>query len=210
MKCKCIIFDCDGVLVDSEVLSNQVLVDMAVALGFDIDLAFALKYFSGRSLKSCTDYIEQTAGRKLPDDFITHYRAKSYQVFKTHLKPVAGVHNLLPRLAVPYCVASSGPLEKIRLNLTTTKLMRYFEGKVFSSYEINSWKPEPDIFLYAAKQMGFAPCDCLVIEDSIAGVEAAKAGGFGVLAYAPDMADNVFAGTDIKTFSDMGRLAELL
>lgn len=210
MKYKCIIFDCDGVLVDSEILSNQVLVDMVTDWGENIDLAYALKNFSGRSLKSCLDYIEQTTGRELSENFIARYREQSYRVFKTHLQPVAGVQGLLPKLTMPYCVASSGPLEKIRRNLTTTNLICYFEGRLFSSYEIKSWKPEPGIFLHAAQQMGFAPEDCLVIEDSIAGVEAAKAGGLGVYAYVPESAEDVFVDTDVKVFSHTGALDKLL
>ncbi len=210
MKYKCIIFDCDGVLVDSEILSNQVLVDMVQGLGADIDLAFALKHFTGRALSSCLEIIEERLGGKLPEDFTANYRRQSYQIFKDHLQPVDGVHEFLSRLTIPYCVASSGPLEKIEANLTTTGLIDKFEGKLFSSYEINSWKPEPGIFLHAAEKMGFSPCDCAVIEDSHAGVQAAQVGGFDVYAYVPDQADNMFADMTSNVFHNMEALGNLL
>ena len=88
----------------------------------------------------------------------------------------------MQKIKVPFCVASSGPVEKIRLNLTTANLIDKFEGRIFSSYDIGSWKPEPGIFLHAAKTMGYSPEECLVIEDSIAGIKAAVAGGFKVYA----------------------------
>ena len=209
MKYKCIIFDCDGVLVDSEVLANQVLVDMVKALGFNIELKFALKHFTGRSLMVCMEIIERKIDKKLPNGFVDQYRQNSYQVFGDHLQPIKGVHNLLSKLHIPYCVASSGPLEKVKRNLTTVGLAEKFTGRMFSSYEIESWKPEPDIFLHAAKQMGFMPNDCIVIEDSLVGVEAAKTGGFDVMVYVPDGQENVFKNMGVTIFSDMGALGRL-
>ncbi len=173
-------------------------------------MAFALKNFTGHALSYCLDLVEERLGGKLPEDFTANYRRQSYQIFKDQLQPVDGVRELLSRLTIPYCVASSGPLEKNEANLTTTGLIDKLEGKLFSSYEINSWKPEPGIFLHAAGKMGFAPCDCAVIEDSLAGVQAAQAGGFDVYIYVPDQADNVFADMASNVFHDMETLGNLL
>lgn len=210
MKYKCIIFDCDGVLVDSEELSIQILVDIGNAYGANISLAYALKNFAGTSIEHCRQYIESQAGQKLPDDFTDQFRQKSYQAFDEHLQPIKGVHALLDALKLPYCVASSGPLDKIKRNLAIVGLSNKFTGRMYSSYEISSWKPEPDIFLYAAKQMGFKPPECVVIEDSLAGVQAARAGGFDVYAYVGDKSHNAFGDVDVQTFNHMSMLVRFL
>ncbi len=210
MKYKCIIFDCDGVLVDSETLSNTVLIDMAKSVGLVMDLHMADKYFTGKSLARNFEYIEKKISKKLPYDFEKNFRKKSFAVFKNNLQPIDGVHDLLNRLTIPYCVASSGPLEKIKLNLTTTKLIDKFDNNIFSCYEIQSWKPEPTIFLHAAEKMGFQPSECVVVEDSISGVHAAKAGGFDVYAYAQDRGKTTFEDMDVTVFYDMNKLDTLL
>lgn len=182
----CIIFDCDGVLVDSEVLGVKVLLDMASEYGVSMDLREAVEAFSGIRLKEGIKMLQQKASRAFPDDFEQAFRARSYEVFKTEMHPVDGIKDVLDSLDIPFCVASSGPLEKIRLNLSVTGLMPYFEEgrRIFSGYEINSWKPDPGIFLHAASVMGFPPSECVVIEDSKAGVIAAHRGGFRVFGYA--------------------------
>ena len=177
---KCIIFDCDGVLVDSEVIGNQVLLSMASEFGLEMNLEDAYKHFNGRSLQDCFLQIEKIINQKLPVNFESEYRKKSFEAFKNELLPVEGVKQFIDNLTIPFCVASSGPVEKIVLNLTTVGLIDKFENKIFSAYQINSWKPEPDLFLYAAKEMGFTIDECMVIEDSRAGVIAAKKGGFKV------------------------------
>jgi HAD superfamily hydrolase (TIGR01509 family) len=183
-KIKCILFDCDGVLVDSEGIGNQVLLNMAAKYGLKISLNEAYKKFNGRSLKDCFQQIEQLINQPLPENFEIAYRKKSFEAFATQIKPIKGVMKFLNSLTIPYCVASSGPVEKIQLTLKTAGLIDKFENKIFSSYQINSWKPDPGIFLHAAQQMGFSVEECLVIEDSLAGVIAAKRGGFKVFGLA--------------------------
>jgi HAD superfamily hydrolase (TIGR01509 family) len=183
-KIKCILFDCDGVLVDSEGIGNQVLLNMAAKYGLKISLNEAYKKFNGRSLKDCFQQIEQLINQPLPENFEIAYRKKSFEAFATQIKPIKGVMKFLNSLTIPYCVASSGPIEKIQLTLKTAGLIDKFENKIFSSYQINSWKPDPGIFLHAAQQMGFSVEECLVIEDSLAGVIAAKRGGFKVFGLA--------------------------
>lgn len=208
MKYKCIIFDCDGVLVDSELISFGVLIEMAEKLGVKIDLNFALKNFQGKSLECVIEYMEDILGHRIPSDFEKLYREKSFEAFKNNVKPIDGVPELLERIKIPYCVASGGPIEKIRLNLSTAKLLDKFENKIFSSYEINSWKPDPGIFLFAAEKMGFTPTECVVIEDSLSGVIAAQNGGFDVLVYV--QGKNLFDNPDLKYFYNMEDLDLLL
>ena len=181
---KCIIFDCDGILVDSETIANQVLLSMSAPFGLKMTMEEAVKNFNGRRLKNIFEQIEKLIDKKLPDSFETDFRKQTFEAFKTDLKAVKGVKRFIENLSVPYCVASSGPVEKITLNLTTTGLIQNFENRIFSSYEINSWKPDPDIFIHACKQMGFKIEQCIVIEDSAAGVIAGVKGGFKVFALA--------------------------
>lgn len=181
---KCIIFDCDGVLVDTEKIGNGVLLEMASEHGFEMKIEDAYRNFNGRKLKDCFRYIEETIDKELPETFETEFRQRSFDAFKTQVKPMEGVIEFIDKLTIPYCVASSGPVEKICLNLEVAGLLDKFENKLFSSYQIGSWKPEPGIFLHAAKEMGFDVKDCIVIEDSVAGVRAGIAGGFKVYGFA--------------------------
>lgn len=184
MEVKCIIFDCDGVLVDTEKIGNGIMLEMAAEYGFKMKLEEAYRDFNGRKLKECFLYIENAIGKKLPDTFEADYRQKSFEAFKTQVKPIEGIVAFIEKLKSPYCVASSGPVDKIRLNLEVAGLLDKFENKIFSSYQINSWKPDPEIFLHAAKEMGFEVKDCIVIEDSKAGVISGVKGGFKVYGFA--------------------------
>jgi HAD superfamily hydrolase (TIGR01509 family) len=181
---KCIIFDCDGVLVDSEPIANRILLSMAKEHGYEMQLEQAIKNFSGRALKDCIQQIEASVHMKMPESFEHEFRQRTFEAFRTELQPVKGAREFIDTLTIAYCVASSGPIEKIRLNLTLTGLIEKFENKIYSSYQINSWKPDPDIFLFAAQQMGFPVNECLVVEDSKAGVIAAIRGGFNVFGFA--------------------------
>ena len=184
MEVKCIIFDCDGVLVDTEKIGNGILLEMAAEHGFEMEIEDAYRDFNGRNLKECFQHIETAIGKKLPESFENEYREKSFEAFRTQVRPMEGVVSFIEKLKIPYCVASSGPVDKIRLNLEVAGLLNKFEGKMYSSYEIKSWKPEPGIFLHAAKEMGFDVKDCIVLEDSRAGVKAGISGGFKVYGFA--------------------------
>ncbi len=210
MKYKCIIFDCDGVLVDSEAISSGVLTEMAKELGIKISHDEALENFTGSSLQYSLKYIENKFGQALPSDFELEFRQKSYEQFALNLKPINGIHEVIQSLTIPFCVASSGPREKIIRNLTTANLIQYFEGNLFSSYDIQSWKPEPDIFLHAAKSKGFEVHECLVIEDSCTGIQAAKSGGFDVIAFVNDGNTQRFQNENISICFSMKELHNLL
>lgn len=210
LKYKCIIFDCDGVLVDSEPIANAVLVEMANDFGANIDLKYAMAHFKGGSMQSCVDKISGLVKEPLPDYFIETYRKRSFEAFKKEVKPVEGVKNVLDNLDIPFCVASSGPVEKIRFNLELTGLLPYFENRIFSCYTINKWKPNPAVFLWAADIMGFKPKDCLIIEDSLTGMKAAKNGGFDVFGFTAHDHNNELENLATRTFNDMNDLLRML
>jgi HAD superfamily hydrolase (TIGR01509 family) len=210
MKYKCIIFDCDGVLVDSEAISAKIFREMASESGCNLDFETVLEQITGTSMKENLNFIRKISGRELPADFETEFRKRSYEAFKKDLKPVKGIHKLLKKIKVPVGVASSGPAEKIKINLTTTNLIDKFGDNIFSSYDIGSWKPEPEIYLYAAKKMGYKPGECAVIEDSEVGIKSAKAGGFDVFGFAHDKNKTVFKELGAMVFFEMDELETLL
>ena len=146
----------------------------------------------------------------LPADFEIEFRERTYEAFKTDLKAVNGIADLIEKLGIPFCVASSGPVEKIRLNLGLVNLLDQFENKIYSSYDIGSWKPDPGIFLHAAKRMGFEPEECAVIEDSASGIRAAIAGGFKVYALANEKMKKTFEQLGAIAFENMKELEKLL
>lgn len=207
---KCVIFDCDGVLVDSEAIGNQVIVDLANQLGANINLEYALQHFKGNSLDNCKLQIEQIIGEPLPNDFESEYRKQSFEKFKRDIKPIEGIKDVLQELKIPFCVASSGPESKIKLNLSVTGLLPFFTDRIFSCYTIQKWKPNPAVFLWAAETMGFHPKDCLIIEDSSIGVKAALDGGFDVFGYTAHDFKNELQKNATKTFDNMLLLPELM
>ncbi len=210
MKFKCIIFDCDGVLVDSEAISAKIFQEMAAESGFKLDFESVLEQITGTSMTENLKFFSENINGELPEDFESEFRKRSYEAFKTDLKPIKGIHDLLEKINIPVGVASSGPVEKIKLNLTTTNLIDYFGNNIFSCYEIGSWKPEPEIYLHAAKKMGFKPGECAVIEDSLAGVQSAKAGGFNVFGFANDKNETAFKELGATVFFSMAELGSLL
>ncbi len=209
-KYKCIIFDCDGVLIDSESIAIGVLVNMANALGANLDFKESLIALKGKSLNSCMTLISELIGKPLPEDFEKDYRANTFETFKKEIQPIKGIKEVLENINLPFCVASSGPENKIRLNLEVTGLLPHFGDKIFSCYAIQKWKPEPDVFLWAAETMGYQPEDCLVIEDSVSGVKAARAGGFDVFGYTEHDYKNELQALATKTFSNMEGLLSIL
>jgi len=175
---QCIIFDCDGVLVDSEPITFSVLAKMSREVGLALSEAELGKLFLGKSLNSIIRFLEGETGKSLIGSFEADFRQRTFARFRTDLQPVAGIKELLEWLMVPVCVASSGPPHKIRMNLEITGLTDYFGANVFSCYDLKRWKPDPAVFLHAAQTMSFTPQQCVVIEDSPVGVRGAKAGGF--------------------------------
>ncbi|MBL4604377.1 MAG: HAD family hydrolase [Flavobacteriaceae bacterium] len=210
MKYKCIIFDCDGILVDSELISNQVIVDLSNELGANITIEYAIKNYAGTSLGYITQDLEDRSQIKVPDSFRDQYRERTYEAFQNELKPIEGIKELLTSIKIPFCVASNGPLHKMRLNLTVTQLIDQLEGNLFSAYEIERWKPDPALFLHAASKMGFKANECAVIEDSLSGVKAAISGGFDVYGFTQAHNEEAFKKEGAIVFNKMNQLYELL
>jgi HAD superfamily hydrolase (TIGR01509 family) len=174
-----IIFDCDGVLVDSEMLSCQCLSDVLSTCGIKLDLAAALELFLGRSTAAVIAHYG-AQGRALPENFPTTLKTRVRETFQSSLRPIPGAAALLEGLATPHCLASSSDLDRVSYSLTLTDLWRYFDNHLYTSQMVARGKPAPDLFLYAAAQLQAAPARTLVIEDSVSGVAAAKAAGMTV------------------------------
>ncbi|WP_425374186.1 HAD family hydrolase [Neorhizobium lilium] len=178
-----VIFDCDGVLVDSEPVSVRVLVDALGRKGVAMEEAEAYRRFLGRSLATVTTAMRDEFGIEADATFLEEMRHDLYRRFRSELQPVKDVADALDGLAVRRCVASSSQPERIRLSLTLTGLIDKFEPHIFSASMVARGKPAPDLFLHAAAQMGADPKDCVVVEDSPAGIEAAHRAGMTVFAF---------------------------
>ncbi|MER9871688.1 HAD family hydrolase [Mesorhizobium sp. M0195] len=178
-----VIFDCDGVLVDSEMLSVSALLEMIALAGGNVSEDIAYEHFLGKSMKSVREILASDFGLDLTDQHLTEMRSELMRKFRQELKPMPGIAQVLPKLGVPCCVASSGTLERIRYALEVTGLLGLLEPHLFSAAMVARGKPAPDLFLHAADKMRAAPRNCLVVEDSPAGIEAARAAGMRVLAF---------------------------
>lgn len=183
---RCVIFDCDGTLVDSEYLCNLGLEIMLRDYGITASATDLMQRFRGGKLATILQTLEAEYEVSLQRDFIPTYRALVEQLFEQQLKPCAGVSEALSALTLPICVASSGPPEKIEKSLALSGLRDFFNDRIFSSYVVGSWKPDPGIFLYAAREMGFEPRHCAVVEDSPVGIAAAEAAGMHTILYDPE------------------------
>ena len=203
-----VIFDCDGVLVDSEPISNRILAQRLTAIGLPTTTAESIRDYMGRSWASCQALIEERLGRPLPDGFADGYHEELFAALRSELQPVTGVVAALDAISSPTCVASSGAHEKIRTSLGATGLLERFEGRIFSATDVEHGKPAPDLFLHAAAAMGFAPADCVVVEDAPAGVAAGRAAGMRVLGYAALTPPAALDGA--RVFGSMAELPALL
>ncbi|ROS06122.1 phosphoglycolate phosphatase [Sinobacterium caligoides] len=179
-----IIFDCDGVLVDSEVIANDVLAKHVTRQGWTMNSDECQQNFKGRSLNSCGRIIEAYLGKPLPKGFFDELQVETYARFDRELCAIDGVKRLLAKLLCANCVASSGSYEKLSRTLSKTRLQSVFGQRVYSADDVANGKPAPDIFLYAAERMGVSAERCLVIEDAQPGIEAAVAAGMQVIHFA--------------------------
>lgn len=217
MAPRLVIFDCDGVLVDSEMIASRVLAAAVGELGHPLSPEDCRARFTGKSIASV--FAELSTDIDLPADFADTLRRRDRDAFAAELTAVAGVADALDALAaarVPVCVASSGRSEKIRHSLTITGLIGRFDGHLFSAEQVANGKPAPDLFLFAAAEMGALPADCVVIEDSTAGIRAARAAGMRVLGFAgashcgPGYAERLRDAGAVAVFDDMTALPALL
>jgi HAD superfamily hydrolase (TIGR01509 family) len=179
-----IIFDCDGVLIDSEVISARQLIAELADYGVTIDMAFVTRQFLGRSYPTVLREVRETFGVTLPDRFEADYRARLLAAFRTDLRVMPGVVQAIATLRSPYCLATSSSPERLATSLALTGLTTAFAGRGFTASEVQRGKPAPDLFLHAAARMGTDPARCLVIEDSLTGIRAGLAAGMTVWRFA--------------------------
>ena len=206
-----VIFDCDGVLVDSERISVQVDVFVLSELGWPMDEEEVIERFVGRSSESIRQEIEAHLGRRLPGDWDSEFERLYWNAIEKDLTPVDGILEALGRIPNPTCVASSGSHEKMRRTLGLTGMYDLFKGRIFSVAEVANGKPAPDLFLHAAGSMGVEPECCAVVEDSRYGVEAARAASMRAFGYAGGVTSKrQLEGPGTVVFEDMRELPGLL
>lgn len=179
-----IIFDCDGVLIDSELLSADVMIEDLAALGLAIDRAYVRRHFLGRSFPTVARTIREELGQPLPEGFEMRYRTRLLERFETELRPTPGIEQVLEELDCSFCVATSSSPPRVARSLAISGLAPYFDERVYTASEVEHGKPAPDLFLHAAARMGARPERTVVIEDSGPGLAAAAAAGMRVILYA--------------------------
>jgi HAD superfamily hydrolase (TIGR01509 family) len=180
MRYDLVIFDCDGVLIDSEVISARMLIAELAGYGVQIDMAFVTRQFLGRSYPTVLREVRNSFGVTLPDHFEADYRARLLASFERDLVVMPGAPDVLAAMPVPYCLATSSSPERLAMSLALVGLDKAFAGRAFTASEVAHGKPAPDLFLHAARRMGANPARCLVIEDSLTGIRAGLAAGMTV------------------------------
>jgi len=210
MKTKLVIFDCDGVLVDSEPISNRIIANYLTKHGLPTSQQQAIELFAGGSLSKIGEYFQAQMGKAIDPDFENTYRDQCKTAFAEELESVAGVKEMLQQIPIPKCVGSNGPLYKIKFNLNKTGLSSFFGDKLYSAYDIKRWKPEPHLYLHAAQEMGVSPDDCVVVEDSLHGVEAAIAAGMKVFGFTGTKKASILKAAGAIPFDHMDQLADLI
>ncbi len=205
-----VIFDCDGVLVDSEVITVGMWVEVARELGVELSFDQAMRRFKGGVMAKSVRWLEETSGRKLREDFVEDFRAQLKVRFEEKLKPVAGDESVLTDLPVPYCVASNGPRVKMDVTLSVTGLKQFFKSRIVSAYEVGLFKPDPGLFLAAAELLELTPPECAVVVDSITGIKAGVAAGMQVYAYSTPYEFDEHCDAGAVPFGAMHELPALL
>jgi HAD superfamily hydrolase (TIGR01509 family) len=178
-----VIFDCDGVLVDSEPIAMRILLETLREEGLRLDTDTGYDRLLGRSLGDTRRLLARDFDLTLDDTVFARMRQRLHTAFRAELRAAPGVPEAIGHIGTPFCVASSSQPERIRLSLEVTGLLPDFEGRIFSASMVARGKPAPDLFMHAAREMGFAPAECLVVEDSPAGIRAAMSGGMQVVAF---------------------------
>jgi HAD superfamily hydrolase (TIGR01509 family) len=211
-----IIFDCDGVLVDSEVISCRAHADVLTRHGYPITSEQVFERFLGRSTRQANLEVETELGHPLPEAYHGDLQDELFRAFESDLEAIRGIHEVLDVVTQRVCVASSGSHQRMRVSLGSTGLHDRFAPNIFSASQVKNGKPAPDLFLFAAGEMGVPPERCVVIEDSLAGIAAARAAGMTVLGFCGGShcgaghAETLReAGADL-TFADMHQLPELV
>ena len=205
-----VIFDCDGVLVDTEPIHDRIFAELATTVGLVMSAEEINNRFRGLSTSSSVAIVEELVGRPVPLDFVDNMERLVAASYPQELKLVDGVVEALDRISVPVCVASSGKLERVQLILEMMGIADRFHGNVFSGAKVAHGKPAPDLFVWAARAMGADPGRCAVIEDSVFGVQAGVAAGMKVFGYAGGIEPDLLAREGAHVFGDMRELPGLI
>jgi len=206
-----VIFDCDGVLVDSEPISIRVDADVLAEVGLHLSEQEIIDRFVGRSPAVMREAIERHRGGALPEDWLARSRSRYTEAFARELRPIDGIEDALDDISAATCVASSSEPDELAYKLKLTGLYERFAGRIFSAVEVASGKPAPDLFLHAAAQMGVSPGACAVVEDSQYGVQAARAAGMAAFGYTGSVTPaQMLEGPGTTVFGDMRELPRLL
>ena len=207
-KIKCIIFDCDGTLVDSEYLCALGWSSMLEKYGVEFNAKDIQSKYQGMQFAAILDDLSNSYELLLDDAFEQQYRLIVAELFEEHLKPIPGIEKALSAIDLPMCVASNGPKHKIELALGLTGLDGYFGNKIFSAYEVGIWKPDPRFLLHVANRMGYLPEDCAVVDDTIVGITSAIESG--IRSYFFDRYDDIRVPDRCVSFKSMASLPGLL
>ena len=212
-RIEAVLFDCDGVLVDSERVAVECIVEFAARFGARFGIEEALERFTGARMADNLRDIEERGKCTLPDDFEASLRSHMAAEFESGLEPIDGAAALVESLELPYCVVSNGPRSKMEVTLRVAGLLEHFAGRIVSAYEVGVWKPDPGLFLHAARMLGTPPERCAVVEDSDYGIAAGVAAGMQVFALVPEqrahaMPDGVVAVASLAELREPFRCRE--
>jgi HAD superfamily hydrolase (TIGR01509 family) len=207
-----VVFDNDGVIVDSEALAERAMSETLTSLGYPMTAAEVGEAFRGSTLARTRRLVEAQSGRPLPPSFEEMMKTNIFGLMSKYLQPVPGIDKVLDLLdatGTPFCLASSGRRDRVRFALETVGLLERFGDHWWGAEDVAEGKPAPDLFLLAAREMGFPPSDCVVVEDAEVGVQAARAAGMAVLGFAARTPSEMLARADV-IFYDMAELPDLL
>jgi len=208
-----VIFDCDGVLVDSEPIAARLTAESVTELGWDMTAAQAKAQFLGDTFANIIRQVEQKLGKSVPVSWPAASQARLLDAFRRELRPVPGARAAVERLVaagVTIAVGSQGSPEKMQLTLGLTGLLAFFEGRIFSAQQVARPKPAPDLFLHAAATLGFPPSRCIVVEDSTRGVAAARAAGMRVLGYTGSVGPAAISAAGAEIVDDLTTIPDLI
>ncbi|RDL14591.1 6-phosphogluconate phosphatase [Serratia fonticola] len=207
---ECVLFDCDGTLVDSEVLCSKAYVHMFAHYGIELALEEVFKKYKGIKLYEIIDRVNTEQGVNLPaSDLEPIFRQEVARLFDAELQPIAGARELLAQMTAPMCTVSNGPVSKMQHSLGLTDMLSYFDDRLFSGYDIQRWKPDPAIVFHAAQQMQVPVERCILVDDSVAGAQAGIAAGIPVFYFCADPHNQPIDHPLVTTFEDLAQLPAL-
>jgi HAD superfamily hydrolase (TIGR01509 family) len=205
-----VFFDCDGTLVDSEVICSKAYVHMFAQYGIELALEEVFKTFKGVKLYEIIDTISERYDVSLAKpELEAIYRAEVARLFDSELQEIPGAATLIDQVKVPMCIVSNGPVSKMQHSLGKTGMLHHFPDKLFSGYDIQCWKPDPALMFHAAKAMGVEVQNCVLVDDSMAGAQSGVAAGMEVFYFCADPHNRPIDHPKVTTFTDLAQLPEL-